>query len=125
MDRECRSSAARYGIVLDASLITGIDPPPEVESALAAINTAHNQVSSDISLAQAVGRPEDRAVQARGGDRDAEGPGRGRAAAARWPTQLARAQDRAGRDALRGLRAQRAARLCSSKASTSILEVKR
>ena len=53
MDRECRSSAARYGMVLDASLITGIDPPPEVESALAAINTAHNQVSSDISLAQA------------------------------------------------------------------------
>ncbi len=40
-------------VVLDASLITGIDPPPEVESALAAINTAHNQVSSDISLAQA------------------------------------------------------------------------
>ena len=35
------------------SLITGIDPPPEVESALAAINTAYNQVSSDISLAQA------------------------------------------------------------------------
>jgi regulator of protease activity HflC (stomatin/prohibitin superfamily) len=53
MDRECRSSDARYGIVLDASLITGIDPPPEVESALAAINTAHNMVSSDISLAQA------------------------------------------------------------------------
>ena len=40
-------------MILDASLITGIDPPPEVESALAAINTAHNQVSSDISLAQA------------------------------------------------------------------------
>ncbi|HEY1171500.1 MAG TPA: SPFH domain-containing protein [Verrucomicrobiae bacterium] len=53
MDRECRSSSARYGMVLDASLITGIDPPEEVESALAAINTAHNQVSSDISLAQA------------------------------------------------------------------------
>jgi regulator of protease activity HflC (stomatin/prohibitin superfamily) len=53
MDRECQSSAARYGVVLDASLITGIDPPPEVESALAAINTAYNQVSSDISLAQA------------------------------------------------------------------------
>jgi len=53
MDRECSSSEARYGIVLDASLITGIDPPPEVESALAAINTAHNMVSSDISLAQA------------------------------------------------------------------------
>jgi regulator of protease activity HflC (stomatin/prohibitin superfamily) len=53
MDRECQCSAARYGITLDASLITGIDPPQEVESALAAINTAHNQVSSDISLAQA------------------------------------------------------------------------
>ena len=53
MDRECATSAARYGITLDASLITGIDPPPEVESALAAINTAYNQVSSDISLAQA------------------------------------------------------------------------
>jgi regulator of protease activity HflC (stomatin/prohibitin superfamily) len=53
MDTECASSIARYGITLEASLITGIDPPPEVESALAAINTAHNQVSSDISLAQA------------------------------------------------------------------------
>ena len=53
MDRECRSSAARYGISLDACLITGIDPPPEVESALAAINTEHNHVSSEISLAQA------------------------------------------------------------------------
>jgi hypothetical protein len=53
MERECASSAARYGIAFDASLITGIDPPTDVESALAAINTAHNQVSSDISLAQA------------------------------------------------------------------------
>ena len=53
MDAECRISEDRYGIVLEASLITGIDPPQEVESALAAINTAHNQVSSDISLAQA------------------------------------------------------------------------
>lgn len=53
MDKGCMSSAARYGIILDASLITGIDPPPEVESALAAINTAHNQVGAEISLAQA------------------------------------------------------------------------
>ncbi|HKQ69484.1 MAG TPA: SPFH domain-containing protein [Polyangiaceae bacterium] len=53
MDRESRSSTARYGIALDACLITGIDPPSEVESALAAINTAHNHVSSEISLAQA------------------------------------------------------------------------
>lgn len=53
MQHECESSVARYGVHFDASLITEIDPPQEVESALAAINTAHNQVSSDISLAQA------------------------------------------------------------------------
>ncbi len=53
MDDECQSSSARYGIVLDASLITGIDPPAEIESALAAINTAHNEVSASVSLAQA------------------------------------------------------------------------
>jgi regulator of protease activity HflC (stomatin/prohibitin superfamily) len=63
MDHECRSAPARYGVILDASLITGIDPPPEVESALAAINTAHNQVSSDISLAQAAA--DQRVVQSR------------------------------------------------------------
>lgn len=53
MEEECKSSAARYGIELDAALITDIEPPEEVESALAAINTAHNQVSSEVSLAQA------------------------------------------------------------------------
>ena len=53
MEQECQSSVARYGIALDAALITEIDPPTEVESALAAINTAHNQVSSEISMAQA------------------------------------------------------------------------
>ena len=53
MEVECKTSEPRYGVVFDASLITGIDPPSEVESALAAINTAHNHVSSDISLAQA------------------------------------------------------------------------
>lgn len=53
MEKECRSAEARYGIVFDASLITGIDPPEEVDSALAAINTAHNEVSSDLSLARA------------------------------------------------------------------------
>jgi regulator of protease activity HflC (stomatin/prohibitin superfamily) len=63
MDHECRSAPARYGVILDASLITGIDPPAEVESALAAINTAHNQVSSDISLAQA--GADQRVVQSR------------------------------------------------------------
>ena len=63
MDSECRATPARYGVIFDASLITGIDPPPEVESALAAINTAHNQVSSDISLAQA--SADQRVVQSR------------------------------------------------------------
>ncbi len=53
MESECNSSVVRYGIALDAALITEIDPPVEVESALAAINTAHNQVSSEISIAQA------------------------------------------------------------------------
>lgn len=53
MLRECQSSEWRYGLVLDASLITGIDPPEQVDSALAAINTAHNHVSSEISLARA------------------------------------------------------------------------
>ncbi len=53
MEIECAGSEARYGVVFDASLITGIDPPSHVDSALAAINTAHNHVSSEISLAQA------------------------------------------------------------------------
>ncbi len=63
MDRDCVSSSARYGVQLDAALITDIDPPAEVESALAAINTAHNHVSSDISLAQA--SADQRLVQSR------------------------------------------------------------
>jgi regulator of protease activity HflC (stomatin/prohibitin superfamily) len=63
MDKECQATPARYGVIFDASLITGIDPPPDVESALAAINTAHNQVSSDISLAQA--SADQRVVQSR------------------------------------------------------------
>src|SRR4029434_7289843 len=53
MEQECARAAAQYGVHLNASMITGIDPPHEIESALAAINTAHNQVSSDISVAQA------------------------------------------------------------------------
>lgn len=63
MDDECAAAAARYGIHLDAALITGIDPPEEVDSALAAINTAHNHVSSEISLAQAAA--DQRIVQSR------------------------------------------------------------
>jgi regulator of protease activity HflC (stomatin/prohibitin superfamily) len=63
MDRDCAGAAPRYGIQLDAALITGIDPPPEVDSALAAINTAHNHVSSELSLAQAAA--DQRIVQSR------------------------------------------------------------
>lgn len=63
MEQDCASSAARYGIQLDACLITRIDPPDEVESALAAINTAYNHVSSEISLAQA--GADQRIVQSR------------------------------------------------------------
>ncbi len=63
MEEECKSSVARYGITLDAALITAIEPPQEVESALAAINTANNQVSSEISLAQA--GADQRVVQSR------------------------------------------------------------
>jgi regulator of protease activity HflC (stomatin/prohibitin superfamily) len=63
MDRDSASAAPRYGIQLDAALITGIDPPAEVDSALAAINTAHNHVSSEISLAQAAA--DQRIVQSR------------------------------------------------------------
>lgn len=63
MEQDCASSAARYGITFDACLITRIDPPDEVESALAAINTAYNHVSSEISLAQA--GADQRIVQSR------------------------------------------------------------
>lgn len=63
MDEHCAASPARYGLTLDAALITGIDPPSEVDSALAAINTAHNHVSSEISLAQAAA--DQRIVQSR------------------------------------------------------------
>lgn len=53
MAEECKSSSARYGITLEAALLTALEPPNDVESALAAINTANNHVSSNISLAQA------------------------------------------------------------------------
>ena len=63
MEHDCQSAEARYGVVLDASLITAIEPPGDVEPALAAINTAHNHVSSDISLAHAAA--DQRIVQSR------------------------------------------------------------
>jgi regulator of protease activity HflC (stomatin/prohibitin superfamily) len=53
MEEQCRSTSGRYGIELDAALITEIDPPPEVDRALSAINSTRNQVAADISTARA------------------------------------------------------------------------
>ena len=53
MEQQCRSTSGRYGIELDAALITEIDPPPEVDHALSAINSTRNQVAADISTARA------------------------------------------------------------------------
>jgi regulator of protease activity HflC (stomatin/prohibitin superfamily) len=53
MEEQCRSTPGRYGIELDAALITEIDPPPAVDHALSAINSTRNQVAADISTARA------------------------------------------------------------------------
>ncbi|MEJ1973963.1 MAG: SPFH domain-containing protein [Lacunisphaera sp.] len=53
MEESCRKTAARYGIDLDAALITNIDPPADVDEALASINTTQNQVAASISQAKA------------------------------------------------------------------------
>lgn len=53
MEDQCKATAGRYGIELDAALITNIDPPPEVDRALSAINSTRNQVAADISTARA------------------------------------------------------------------------
>ena len=53
MEQHCRSAAGRYGVELDAALITEIDPPPEVDRALSSINSTRNQVAADISTARA------------------------------------------------------------------------
>lgn len=53
MEQQCQATAYRYGIELDAALVTEIDPPPEVDHALSAINSTRNQVAADISTARA------------------------------------------------------------------------
>lgn len=53
MEEQCSSTTGRYGIELDAALITEIDPPEEVDRALSAINSTRNQVAADISTARA------------------------------------------------------------------------
>jgi len=53
MEAACRKTAARYGIELEAALVTTIDPPADVDDALASINTTQNQVAAAISQARA------------------------------------------------------------------------
>lgn len=53
MEEACRKTAARYGVDLDAALITNIDPPGDVDEALASINTTQNQVAASISQSKA------------------------------------------------------------------------
>ncbi len=53
MEEQCLSTTGRYGIELDAALITEIDPPQAVDHALSAINSTRNQVAADISTARA------------------------------------------------------------------------
>lgn len=53
MEEQCRATPGRYGMELDAALITTIDPPQEVDRALSAINSTRNQVAAEISTAQA------------------------------------------------------------------------
>ncbi|MCG8526742.1 MAG: SPFH domain-containing protein [Opitutales bacterium] len=53
MEEQCRCTTFRYGVELDAALITEIDPPTEVDRALSAINSTRNQVAADISTARA------------------------------------------------------------------------
>ncbi len=53
MEQACKKTSARYGIDLDAALITNVDPPSDVDEALASINTTQNQVAAAISQAKA------------------------------------------------------------------------
>ena len=76
MEQQCKSTAGRYGIELEAALITEIDPPPEVDRALSAINSPRNQVAADISTARADAEQQitmsNRAVEISGNNADAE-----------------------------------------------------
>jgi regulator of protease activity HflC (stomatin/prohibitin superfamily) len=77
MDRECRSSAARYGIVLDASLITGIDPPPPDRKR--PCGNQHGTQRSVVRSERGAGArgPAHRGVQARRGNPNNERRGGG------------------------------------------------
>lgn len=53
MEDSCEKTAARYGVQFDAALITNIDPPGDIDEALASINTTQNQVAASISQSKA------------------------------------------------------------------------
>jgi len=53
MEQACQKTSARYGVTFDAALVTSIDPPADVDEALASINTTENQVAASISQAKA------------------------------------------------------------------------
>jgi len=76
MEQQCRGTIGRYGIELDAALITTIDPPHEVDRALSAINSTRNQVAADISTARADAEQQitmsDRAVDIAANNAEAE-----------------------------------------------------
>jgi regulator of protease activity HflC (stomatin/prohibitin superfamily) len=76
MEKQCENTVLRYGIELDAALITEIDPPPEVDRALSAINSTRNQVAADISTARADAEQQitmsDRAVEIATNNAEAE-----------------------------------------------------
>lgn len=76
MEQQCDSTPARYGVELDAALITNIDPPQEVDRALSAINSTRNQVAADISTARADAEQQitmsKRAVEIAGNNAQAE-----------------------------------------------------
>ena len=78
MDQECTATAARYGVVFDASLITGIDP-----SRRSRVRPGRHQHRAQSGLQRHQPRPgqrgpEDRPVQARRRNRNPQGAGRGR-----------------------------------------------
>lgn len=76
MEQQCRVTVGRYGLELDAALITTIDPPTEVDRALSAINSTRNQVAADISTARADAEQQitmsDRAVEIAANNAEAE-----------------------------------------------------
>ncbi len=105
---ECKVSEARYGIALDASLITGIDPPHRRRRRA----RRHQHRPQPRLVRDLPGprhrRPDPGPVATRGGDRDTEGAGRG--GAPRGPRPRARPAQGGGVRSAPGLPPLRPAR---------------